>query len=115
MSRIIPLDFEVLPGAKAFFKTIRKKDKSLLQKYKTAITELQLDPTLGEEKKGDLSGVFCFDIKHNKTSYELAYTVEEKEDGELLIIILAGTRENFYGALKLYLKSSGIKKRISGK
>jgi mRNA-degrading endonuclease RelE of RelBE toxin-antitoxin system len=114
MSSKAPLNFEILPAVKSFFKSI-KKDKPLLQKFEKAIKELQLDPSLGDQKKGDLSGVFSLDIKHNRTNYELAYGIEEKEDGELLLIILAGTRENFYDDLKKYIKSSGAKKRILGK
>jgi len=44
---------------------------------------------------GDLSGV--------KTNYELAYTIFE-EDDETVVVILAGTRENFYEELKRYMK-----------
>lgn len=111
MNRKLPLEFELLPGAKTYFKSLRK-DKALLRKFQVAIKELQLDPRLGDEKKGDLAGVFSLDIRHNKTNYELAYFVEEKEDGELLLIIFAGSRENFYDKLKIYIKSSGIKKRL---
>jgi mRNA interferase RelE/StbE len=28
------------------------------------------------------------------TGYEVAYRVEENEDGELVVVIMAGTREN---------------------
>ena len=108
------LSFELLPGVRSYFKSI-KKDKPLLGKFQEAIKALRLDPSLGDAKSGDLSGVSSFDIRHNKTSYELAYFVEEQENGELLLIILAGTRENFYDELKKYMKSSGVKARISRK
>ncbi len=36
-------------------------------------------------------------------NYELAYTVIE-EDEENVVVILAGTRENFYKELKRYMK-----------
>lgn len=79
------------------------------------IKVLQLDPSLGDAKSGDLSGVSSFDIRHNKTSYELAYFVEEQENGELFLIILAGTRENFYDERRKYMKTSGVKARIPRK
>ena len=59
--------------------------------------------TLGSLKSGDLAGIYSYDIYYNKTNYELAYTLKI-EDGEVIIFILAGTRENFYQELKKYLK-----------
>jgi hypothetical protein len=38
-----------------------------------------------------------------KINYEIAYTIDILEDGEVVIIIMAGTRENFYNELKKYL------------
>ena len=48
-----------------------------------------------------------YDIYHNRINYELAYTVEERfsEDSgekETVVVIMAGTRENFYDELKRY-------------
>jgi len=61
------------------------------------------DPySAGEAKTGDLAGAFCRDVFYNKTNYEIAYRVFE-EDGQFVIVILAGTRENFYGELKRYI------------
>lgn len=89
-----------LPPAAKFIKKI--KDKHLKNLYKQAIVEISGDPSIGEEKKGDLSGVYGYDIYYNKTNYELAYTLEENDSGELVVVILAGTRENFYEQLKKY-------------
>ncbi len=43
----------------------------------------------------------------NRTNYELAYTVEyrQNEDNgetEIVVVVLVGTRENFYEQLKRY-------------
>ena len=43
------------------------------------------------------------DIFYNKTNYELAYRVEYVEN-KMIIVIMAGTRENFYNELKRYIK-----------
>lgn len=94
------LEVIFLPPAAKFIKKI--KDKKLKNLYKQAITEISDDPFIGEEKKGDLSGVYGYDIYYNKTNYELAYTLEENESGEVVVVILAGTRENFYEQLKNY-------------
>lgn len=76
---------------------IRKTDKSLYRKMNTTIE------FIGEVKKGDLKGYFCVDLNHLGTNYELCYTLEEDEDGQLVLIILMGPRENFYPELKRYL------------
>lgn len=55
-------------------------------------------------KAGDLAGVYGYDIYYNKTNYELAYTVEYR-DNKIIVVILAGTRENFYDELKRYMKN----------
>jgi len=102
-----PLAVEFLPGAKRYFKSL-KKNKPLLKEYRNIIKKLQLNPALGTEKSGDLSGVFSVDIRHHRVNYELAYCLKKAEDGSILLIIMAGTRENFYQNLKRYIKSSGI-------
>lgn len=55
-------------------------------------------------KSGDLSGIYGYDIYYNRTNYELAYTVEFKND-TIIVVIMAGSRENFYEALKRYIKN----------
>ena len=42
-------------------------------------------------------------IYYNKTNYELAYTIERVGE-ELVVVVMAGTRENFYDQLKRYIK-----------
>ena len=98
-------EIRILPPAAKYLKKLR--DKTLKKLFQEAIDRILEDPSIGEEKKGDLRGVRCFDIYYNKTNYELAYTVEEfidPESGETktIIVIMAGTRENFYEQLKQY-------------
>ena len=90
-----------LPPAAKFLKKL--KDKKLKMLYREAIDRIREDHTVGEAKKGDLSGVYGYDIYYNKTNYELAYTVEYQED-KIIVVIMAGTRENFYDQLKQYMK-----------
>ena len=66
-----------------------------------------MDTSIGEPKHGDLEGVLGYDIYYNKTNYELAYTieyvqVEDKNEPDMIVVIMAGTRENFYDELKRY-------------
>ena len=63
------------------------------------------DHTVGEPRKGDLSGIWGYDIFYNKTNYEIAYTVGYDED-KIIVVIMAGTRENFYEQLKRYMRNS---------
>lgn len=90
-----------LPPAAKFIKKL--KDKKLKALYREAIDRICADPAVGQAKTGDLSGVYGYDIYYNKTNYELAYTVEYQED-EVVVVIMAGTRENFYEELKRYRK-----------
>ena len=47
--------------------------------------------------------MYGYDIYYNKTNYELAYTLEYLED-KVIVVIMAGTRENFYDQLKQYMR-----------
>lgn len=91
-----------LPPAAKFIKKL--KDKKLKALYQEAIDKICEDHTVGKVKTGDLSGVYGYDIYYSRTNYELAYTVEYLE-GKMIVVILAGTRENFYDELKQYMKN----------
>jgi putative component of toxin-antitoxin plasmid stabilization module len=91
-----------LPAFESYIKKI--KDKVLKEKIRNAVAEIRENPNLGEAKKGDLSGILCYDIYYQKTNYEIAYSISHQEDGSILVVIMAGTRENFYEVLKRYMK-----------
>ena len=95
------LQVRFLPPAAKFIKKL--KDKKLKELYKNAIDKICEDYTIGDEKTGDLAGIYGYDIYSNKTNYELAYTIERMEE-EIVIVVMAGTRENFYDQLKRYMK-----------
>jgi len=88
-------------AAERYLKKI--KDKQLLVAFKTAIDKLKIDPYIGIKKTGDLRGIFGYDVKYKGINYELAYRVYEK-NGRFIVVLLAGTRENFYDELKRVLK-----------
>ena len=96
-------EVKFLPPAAKFLKKL--KDKKLKALYQEAIDKICEDHLAGELKTGDLAGVYGYDIYYNKTNYELAYTVEYVED-KVIVIIMAGTRENFYDQLKQYMKNT---------
>ena len=92
-------ELKILPPAAKYLKKL--KDKRLKKLYEEAIKAILENPLLGEEKKGDLKGVRGYDIYYNRINYELAYTIEYV-DNTVVVIIMAGTRENFYDQLKRY-------------
>lgn len=69
------------PQAERFFK--RMKEKPLKEAYKTALIKLKKNPYIGQPKRGDLVS---------------------EVNGKKVIVLLAGTRENFYEQLKRYIK-----------
>ncbi|GAB6172594.1 type II toxin-antitoxin system RelE/ParE family toxin [Paradesulfitobacterium aromaticivorans] len=91
----------ILPPAARFLKKL--KEKPIKTAFQKAVDEILGNPYIGDPKTGDLSGVYSYDIFYNKTNYELAYIIIEEND-ETIILILAGTRENFYDELKRYMK-----------
>lgn len=91
-----------LPSAAKFIKKL--KDKKLKMLFQEAVDKIREDHTVGKTKTGDLSGVYGYDIYYNKTNYELAYAVEYSGD-TVIVVIMAGTRENFYDQLKQYMRN----------
>ena len=79
------------------------KNKKLLSVFKEAIDKIKMDPYAGTQKTGDLRGVYGYDVKFAGVNYELAYRIYEGNN-KLVVIILAGTRENFYEELKRLIK-----------
>ncbi|MBI5676580.1 MAG: type II toxin-antitoxin system RelE/ParE family toxin [Nitrospirae bacterium] len=79
-------------------KKISKREKEILDKQIRKIVD---DPSVGEEKKGDLRGIFVHKFKITTTEYLLAYRVIEKN----LELIMIGPHENYYRDLKDYLKN----------
>ncbi len=94
-------DLRFLPQAEKYFKKI--KDKALKEIFVEALRTIAKDPYIGQEKKGDLSGIYSWDVYYARTNYEIAYRIYELEE-QLVIVVLAGTRENFYEQLKRYMR-----------
>jgi len=66
------------------------------QKVDDAICAIIADPTIGQEKKGDLAGVFVYKFKIYHQEMLLAY--EWSAVNRLLLAL--GVHENFYRDLK---------------
>ena len=79
-------------------KKFRKQDKRILDNQIQRILD---NPAIGQEKKGDLRGVFIHKIKIQNINYLLSYRLI----GDTLELIMIGPHENYYRDLKTYLKS----------
>ena len=94
-------DLRYMPPARKYFKKL--KDKGLIHAYSEALIIIATDPYSGESKTGDLAGIYSKDVFYSKTNYEIAYKIIENDDSAV-IVIMAGTRENFYDELKRLIK-----------
>lgn len=93
-------ELQYTKAVEKYFKKIR--EKGLSTAYREALNTISADPYAGELKTGDLAGIYCYDVYYNKTNYEIAYRIYESD--VKIVVILAGTRENFYVELKRYMK-----------
>lgn len=89
------------PQAEKYFRKL--KEKPLKKAFQEALVTISEDPYAGSEKKGDLAGFYGWDVYYARTNYEIVYRIYE-ENGQLVVVVLAGTRENFYEELKRYIK-----------
>ena len=79
-------------------KQMSKADKDSLDREVRNIAENQ---NIGEEKKGDLRGVFVDKFKFKANLYLLSY----RKTGVDFELVMVGSHENYYRDLKSYLKS----------
>jgi|WetSurMetagenome_2_1015567.scaffolds.fasta_scaffold779020_1 mRNA interferase RelE/StbE len=80
-------------------KKLSKQEKDLLD---DEINKIAKNSLIGEEKKGDLRGVYVYKFIMQSLLYLLSYR-KIKLDLELIMI---GPHENYYRELKSYLKKS---------
>ena len=85
------------PAAERYFKKLKDA-------FRMAVVEIAENPGIGEAKIGELAAVHCHAFRHHQTKCEVAYRIYDEEAGQLAVIVLAGTRENFYEELKRYMK-----------
>ncbi len=93
-----------LPPAERYFKKIT--GKGLKNAFLEVINQIRQDPYSGSAKKGDLAGIYCYDLYYQGINYEIAYRIVINKDGSIVVVVMAGTRENFYEQLKNYLFKS---------
>ncbi len=87
--------------SRSFEKKIKKMSKAEKDALDREVRNIAENPNIGEEKKGDLKGVFVHKFKLKTNLYLLAY----RKAGTNLELVMIGSHENYYRDLKSYLKS----------
>jgi mRNA-degrading endonuclease RelE of RelBE toxin-antitoxin system len=82
-----------MPAFKHAYKKLHANEKN---KVDDAIRTIVENPTIGQEKKGDLAGIFVYKFKLHNREILLAYEWDPKQ--RLLVVL--GVHENFYRNLK---------------
>lgn len=90
MSEII---IEQMPAFKKAYKRLHNNEKTVVD---DAIREIVKNPAIGEEKKGDLAGVFVYKFKLKVKEFLLAYEYDETTR----LLLALGVHQNFYRDLK---------------
>ena len=92
------LALSAAPSFSRVAKKLHARDKKVLDE---AVKAVLSNPQMGEEKKGDLSGVFVHKFKLNNQETLLAYELRPHKNAATEVMLLAvGPHENFYAALK---------------
>lgn len=87
--------------AEKYFKKLT--EKPLKEAFRKSLLRLSENPYIGQLKRGDLSGIYGYDFKYRGNTYEIAYTISDPINNRI-VVLLAGSRENFYEQLKRYIK-----------
>jgi len=74
-------------------KRFSKQEKGILDRQ---IKKILDNPTIGQEKKGDLRGVYIYKFRMQTIQYLLSYRFVNKD----LELIMIGPHENYYRDLK---------------
>lgn len=84
-----------------FLRAVKKLHANQKVALDDAVKEIAAQPGAGEEKRGDLSGVFVHKFKMNGLEYLLAYELlPNKQAPEEVMLLALGAHENFYRNFK---------------
>ena len=87
--------------SRTFEKRVRRfrKQKKVLDQQ---VRKIAKNPRIGQEKRGELRGVFVHKFKIHATQYLLSYRMVNSDTLELIMI---GPHENYYRDLTSYLET----------
>ncbi len=88
--------------SRSFEKKVKKLSPQQKKDLDNNIKTIAGNPSAGQDKKGDLRGVFIYKFKLQDQLYLLAYRIPDPETLELIMI---GPHENYYRDLKNYLRN----------
>jgi len=83
-----------------FAKTVKKLSSQQKTVLDDEIRRIMADPSIGQEKRGALKGVFVHKFKIHTSLFLLAYRC----DSRILELTILGPHENYYRNLDNYLK-----------
>ena len=86
--------------SRSFEQKVKKFNQAQKKVLDEQIKFIIENPTVGTEKKGDLTEVYVHKFKIKTIQYLLAYRFNE----ERLELIMIGPHQNYYRDLKKYLK-----------
>ena len=86
------------PSFARVVKKLRKDEKEELDRQ---IEEIIKNINIGQEKKGDLKGIFVYKFKIKNVQYLLAY----RKKTDIIELVMIGPHENYYRDLKTYVKN----------
>lgn len=82
-----------MPLFKKAYKKLLPNEQTIVDE---AIREIIKNPKIGEEKKGDLAGIFVYKFKFKMKEFLLAY----EWDPKTRLLFALGVHENFYRDLR---------------
>lgn len=90
---MINVNIRQMPQFKRAYKKLHSNQKEFVDEAIKAIID---NPKIGEEKKGDLAGVFVYKFKIHHQEMLLAYEWHMRDR----LLLALGVHENFYRDLK---------------
>ena len=93
-----------------FVQYVKKARKPLQLAIEDAVEAICADPEIGESKVGDLAGIWVYKFRFSRVQYLVAYRPSSEGEGMMPVEFLTidfyqvGPHENFYEALKRYLR-----------
>ena len=91
----------IVYASAAFGRKAKKFKRQEKKELDNAVLDILKNPDIGEEKAGDLAGVFVHKFKVRKQLILLSYTYDKAE----INLLTLGSHENFYRDLKNYRKA----------
>jgi mRNA interferase RelE/StbE len=87
--------------SRSFEKKVKRFSSTEKTELDQEIKKVMKDPSIGEEKKGDLRGIYVHKLKTKTIQYLFSYRMV----GNDLELIMIGPHENYYRDLKKFLKA----------